>query len=432
MKPVKIFLLLAIAYSNLLSAQQVSKLIAASRWTYTNTPGFIPFDSVTYIHSGSRNTIPFLSGNWNYIDYDKQGYDTMVWYKYNTANTYDYQWRMLRTYDASDSVTEYQEQKYLNGWVNNDRNMWVYKPNHTRDTFSYQLYDISSNTYVDNEKTTYTYDTNGHLVLALTKEWLSSGSIWRNIVLDSIWYDSVTGQLAKRMFGDWDWINGGFFREHYRNKYVYDVNGRVACDSQWANTNKDRITYHVYDANGKLLKDSFYSWTTPLTYGGKTDYTYDANNNLIKMEQFNWDNVNMVYKNHYREFYNYNTYNQVTRITNETFYNNVWWNPYNSYVKYYYYGTVNHVADLDNTNDKVKIYPVPAVSYINLELNFSATHDFTVSISDMQGRLLKQWKEPAQKKYTKQVMLQDMPAGSYILQVVSAKENLTRNFSVVR
>ena len=76
--------------------------------------------------------------------------------------------------------------------------------------------------------------------------------------------------------------------------------------------------------------------------------------------------------------------------------------------------------------------PGPAVVYVNIELDLEAVPDVSFVIVDMQGRVVKRWNEAVQPQYKKQVYLNNLPAGKYILQVQAGSDRFTRNFNVIQ
>ena len=70
--------------------------------------------------------------------------------------------------------------------------------------------------------------------------------------------------------------------------------------------------------------------------------------------------------------------------------------------------------------------------YVNIELDLEAVPDVSFVIVDMQGRVVKRWNEAVQPQYKKQVYLNNLPAGKYILQVQAGSDRFTRNFNVIQ
>ena len=103
-----------------------------------------------------------------------------------------------------------------------------------------------------------------------------------------------------------------------------------------------------------------------------------------------------------------------------------------SYLHFYYEVISQNIEGAFGNTHSISLYPVPAVTYTNIEMNFDKPTGFSIIIFDMQGRMVKQFTDKANGQYKKNINVQDMPAGQYMLQVKTGKETLSRNFTVIR
>ena len=98
----------------------------------------------------------------------------------------------------------------------------------------------------------------------------------------------------------------------------------------------------------------------------------------------------------------------------------------------YYYEL--YTADVNNISTlpaNVKLYPVPANNIMNLAVQWENAADFTVSITDINGRTVKSWSEKATPNYNRQIPVNDMPAGNYLITISNGSQTTTKQFSVI-
>jgi len=86
--------------------------------------------------------------------------------------------------------------------------------------------------------------------------------------------------------------------------------------------------------------------------------------------------------------------------------------------------TSNDAIELGNAPDGLEIYPNPAGSYLNLQIN-EGERNSTVSIYNAQGSLVKA--VPVNSDFEK-VDVSDLPAGVYILKIADERAPLIKQF----
>lgn len=306
-------------------------------------------------------------------------------------------------------------------------------------------------------------------VSRIYQKWFPPQSIWYDNLVTSYQYNG--GLLAgdSMLYYNYPGVPNPLYGMHV-NQYHYNQQGLL--DSQivyfdFMNANYQLLTY-MYNASGQL--DSVYShagspgnWMLTmktfydydinqnlitkrieeLSAGiwapyNRTIYTYDTSHNLLTAEQAN--GYAMAYKNVYKYYYTYNSYNQVT-----LFYMEEWDSNTSTWVDFitgmdpgprrsYFYYELYYPSGIDEIRqDKISInvYPNPASSFITLEFSTQPSKSFTASIYDIQGRLYRQWNENSPGKYKRSIPVDNLPAGNYIIKLSGGIEDV-QQFVITR
>jgi hypothetical protein len=96
----------------------------------------------------------------------------------------------------------------------------------------------------------------------------------------------------------------------------------------------------------------------------------------------------------------------------------------------YYEAYTNDVQTVASNVAEMNVYPVPAKEQITVSATFKQMQPVTISVIDMSGRLVKQLTDDASTQYHKSINVNDLPAGSYILNITGTTEVATRTFSI--
>jgi|SRR6185436_7320123 len=75
------------------------------------------------------------------------------------------------------------------------------------------------------------------------------------------------------------------------------------------------------------------------------------------------------------------------------------------------------------------VYPNPAVDFINIRLNHAIDESLAITITNMQGQLVKQ---EIMQQQTMQIDFSDLVAGTYLVMVKNAKGDLNNTYKVVK
>ena len=130
----------------------------------------------------------------------------------------------------------------------------------------------------------------------------------------------------------------------------------------------------------------------------------------------------------------YNSFNQVTWWKRQAWdtTSQSWVGQYGFTDNKYYYEL--YTADIKNTQPtagNLSIYPSPAHNSVNIDMKWNNAQDFTVAIYDMQGRLVRQWGEKATPEYKKNIPLNNIAPGTYLLQVRGKEATVQEQFVIM-
>lgn len=192
-------------------------------------------------------------------------------------------------------------------------------------------------------------------------------------------------------------------------------------DSNSYNTNGDLIFHYMLDIAGHITTDS---------------NTYDSNHNIISTVYNHYDS-SLFYPIRILTTTTYNKYNQplITRRYDWEFFSNRWVTAVGPiyYEKNYYEEYVTGVEPIQhNSNISLSIYPSPANNFIHIKTTVGGTENCTFIITDLNGRLLRQWAETISNSGDKTIPVDDLAVGNYLLQLRTSKGQLAKQFIIAR
>ncbi|WP_276135098.1 T9SS type A sorting domain-containing protein [Polluticoccus soli] len=420
----KLLLFLPLLIATAASAQTPLELKA-------QTDDFLGHDSLFHVHAAGKNST-ILPQHWisevnpwpaaypqngNYQDDTTFGYYT---YNNNTTKTL-----YAKNYNSSGLITEYHKYKPASGNTPVETSLYTYTSAMLPDTIWH---------YGETDSSRIIHAYNGtQLAEVNTQIWNSVSNLWQNWAIDSFF---VSGPGSDSIVKHLDLSGITMPAKNYLGKYTRDANNLVLIDSQFNNNNFESARFFIYDAQGRVSVDSFVDPIVnfPLNYD-KRIYTYNATGDLLSIKiGRNWGIPN-YYGNFFEmDSFSYNADHQLTSVAHYNWSGTAgsgsWGNP--TRTQKFYYGTTVGVPEVASHNNNLQLYPIPATSYINLSMQFTKPQAFSVRIFDMQGRLVSNWQEAAQKQYNKQVPLTNMTPGQYTVHILAGNESISRQFTVVR
>ncbi len=383
-------------------------------------------------------------------------------------------------------------EQHQSAYVATDSTHYTYRSDRGSDKLNQTIsYDRADVYYVDTPNTgwktsptvvmTQTFDNNNNL--------RSYTSIWKGDTTSSrFWTYSTTGKVLQldywygldtyfacreKTFSAYNtndhleqqqfvrYAVQGTWTDSANTYYVYDTNSNVLVDSSVefdaANTYlRTRVGYYYYDTLGRLScsKQIYESKMNPISLDTTFNfYEYDSLDRVISYKNTS-DSPSTVAVNTYTYAYYpngdlkttvYNNIMQVPDDSTEYRYDNKGRliekyrrlfvptpNPPTAYyykTEYHYqHHWSNNINKVTASNTSLKVYPVPATDLLYIRAELAASGQLQGVITDMQGRVLYQWRDEASKQYTKQIHLSHLPAGLYMLQLHTDSEVATKQF----
>jgi len=433
------------------SAQTMYNLKAAVNATYDGS-SMVPDDSSVYTFSGNR---------YGY-DTSPQQYDTLLFKGY-ASGSYNDVLLTYQTFDNNNNPLVQTTRENQNGlWVNESliyntylssqklgtqlQLNWNFS-NNDYDSVSFLRYVYSSHAMPDSV-IYYLYDPGGWFIQTLQTYTFDTHG---NIISETDYYlPGQAGEQRNRIDNQYNIANMPVIRTNFswnpsttnwdstdRHIYVYNSTGLLllkdsivswdATNHQWVNaqrisntyTGTDRVTSQTENYDG-----------VQFTFLSKDTMAYDANHNLLSNITLYWDQAGMSFQNVSRTRYIYTPGQQLSMKTTDHWDGTGWQYSINDVENRFYYDESVNVPHTGNYL-KLQVYPVPASSYLTLDASNNVSENYTVSITDMKGILLRQWNEQG-KNIHRQIPINTFPEGNYILHIRTATNSATSIFTVTK
>lgn len=411
----------AIVFACTLFAQSPATLQSQSVY-WINDGKLTLIDTMLHYHSNGRFSYGVPGDNAIYPDNGIYHDDSTV--KLNSQKDYVPQTRYTRTFNSSGQVARLITESFLWGgpdYVEMQTTCFTYSSAGLIDLVTISLAGV------DNERTSYIYN-NDQLVAQLYETRNNATNIWEKWTLDSTISNGADSVYVKYIAGV-----GTPLKEFNRNKMQLDGSQRVIIDSCFIDKKFQTVSFLQYDAAGRRSRDSVLEWDHLLLQmkpAYNREYNYDNNGNLVSKRDYNWDaGVNgyifshvdsmTYYANDHLFSHGHYSYNGNDLVPAEK-----------GVFEYFYYAFPAGVDALAK-DEEIGLYPTPATTYINLQLHFNKPEIFSLHIMNMNGQALRSWSEPAQGEYKKQILLDGLPAGNYLLQVHTANGYRTKHFTII-
>lgn len=306
---------------------------------------------------------------------------------------------------------------------NNLLSSHIYLHNLNTDTINYRYVTNTNNlpdslivTHSNSEDITYTYSYNNNLLSELNTYYSTSG--------------------------------------HYKTLFDYNSSGLVKNSSTFKYNTGTSVwdTVHVfnysYNTNNQLAREEFLEINIYTNQGLKLLYTidiqYDNNNNRVE------DIVHFDYYKHglntglakvAKKQYGYNSFGLISNYEVAHWIDTAqaWGMSADSL-----FGASQKVEleydvfwpqDISTVNEAeagLTIFPSPASGFITVKADEMSAGDMEAIIYDMQGRILRKWADKADSKYLRTIPVQELPAGSYILQLKGNEISRSEKFVIYR
>lgn len=327
----------------------------------------------------------------------RQNWDvsTSVW---NNLNRKEY------TFDASQNEVQYLENLFYNStWNNYLKEINNFSGQNIIEKIT-QNYSFTSNTYQNDKKYLYAYNSSNQLILKTKKQWIDYLSQWENE--DKISY-SYSGNLLNQ-----------------EEKVVFNISSQT-----WNNYPLTQINY-VYDTNNNLISKTELLWNASanqLRNYKQTLYTYTGNN-LIEIIKQTWSTTSNVWVNTYRDLKTYTVNNNLNDWILQTW--NTTTNSWENYIKTTYFWSLASSFVLKSEGfsiSKNKFYPNPTQNETQLNLEDPLLGETVGILTDCTGKKLRTIRFYAGTKSLK-INLQMYDFGVYFFTLQTAKEKQVFRF----
>jgi hypothetical protein len=395
-----------------------SRIIAQTFLTFDGA-GHTPIDSITYTYSSGRGgQLADDELNDNFVSFDES-----ITYLFNpTLNTYRNQFHRQQTFNLTNKVQAYT----CRSWVEST-NMWR-----------------------DSSKFLYTYNSDQSKLLKTIFQ------IWYG----GIWADHVTYNNVFDVVGNITDMNSNVFKMHFDYNATNDLVQRT--DKQWSPTLSwhltDRYTF-TYDATHRITSYTIEvynnGWQNSEQYvytysgsdhvitevslwnnnawelSGKHLFTYDNNHNKLADDWQVWNAATSSFIPSTILRWTYNTFSQPLTYSSQTWDASAaaWtYAPGDFLYRYYYQSYIpTPVKEVTPFAAKVLLFPQPARDVLNISLSEDTHQPYTISVVDVQGRLLKHLES---SKTHEVISVACLPAGNYFLSIRNQDNTIARQFVV--
>lgn len=363
-------------------------------------------------------------------------------------------------YDSNNNLTVESRINWNNSnstWGNGDKTTRTYNNDNKVTQQLYQNWNTLTNTFENSEKQTYTF-TNGKITEIIGQEWLNSS--WVNTNKTIITYNS--SNLPETAL-EYKWEGSQWVTDDFRTTVTYNANNRVTSDlqekwngSQWVNETK---TLYTYNANNKIVNQQSYKWddlnSIWVPNVDKNEFEWDASGNKTRYieiytytdenkNQYNSQNISQnkyeytfdtsslmsSFANPFKDKtgfdYLFEDFPFVNKVLEESRFN------YDANTSTYSNTgrtTYNYDSSITlSTNqpeiaiEKIQVYPNPTKDFLNIQ-NTANSHIDTVVITDIVGKTVLKNHEN-----TKQINVQDLAKGIYLIEAFSGIEKFTSKF----
>jgi Secretion system C-terminal sorting domain len=427
-------LLFTIAFPFMLNqpatAQTSSRLVGEAHWT-NNGAMFTPVDSTGFNYSGGRGGD--LTHSMNYDN-------STAWTYNNTDSAYDNSWYYIQTFDANNNLLT-MTSEYWNGsaWVLNTKNLYTYNSSNQRTTLIQQTWGGSSWTPVSQD--VYTYNPGGQLYVDIYETWDGLSATFVPSTQKTYYYDASGNRINET---DQVFISG---TPQYTNEWVstYSSSNQMLTStyntwsgSSWTPVN---MTTDTYDSTGDMISSLYQTYDgTSSTWVNSTLDLYSSFNSAhmaVTDVAQTWDDGTSAWDNSMQYTNTYNSYNQLTSRTGES------WNVVglfefasgdpraNYYYETYTPGTGTTAAPVVVANDNdANIFPVPAQNMLYVNVKWADAQSANITVVDMTGRIVRQWDAPSGTEYRGAVSVNGLADGTYFIKIAGTSSQIVKQFVV--
>lgn len=404
-------------------AQTGSRLVARS--IYGNHP--VPTTTWRLLDSTHMNYSPLRGyeaaiGEWQFDSDSTIGYVGMA------QPTYEVVGRTTQTFtpDGHIATQMHTSADGLGNWIDNEWHKYNWNTDGTVATHTQA--NLQTAPHWDSSRTTYTYNSAKQVTLEFVEvRWASYP--WKNGSKQFTTYNG-SGKPISWLSVIWD----GVSQYDSATRFIYNYNGAGQLVQQFIQSYSgggwvtDQDHNFTYDNNGNLIQHETLDLMNSSAV--KLDYIYDVHNDRISEEQSDKGGVVINYEKTRRNEYTYNSLHQLTKM--DLFYWDNTTSQFSSLIntEYYYYELYpTSVEDVMQTAAAIRIFPVPASNYVQVQLSSQQPTD--IILFDMSGKPVK-YAAIAGGTANSRIDISNLPAGMYTLHAMVNGQSTVQRISVVK
>ena len=410
-------------------AQTSSRLIASAKW-HNNGAIFVPEDTTAYSYTNPRG-----GDLMHMLKYDSK----TIWLA-ATDTSFVNDSNIIQVFDNVTNNLVSKTNQYWNSgtsaWENATKALYFYTGS-SLSSIVWQTWGGSN--WVNVAKNSYSYDLSNHLYQDKYQLWNSSTATFDPSSQKTYYYDGVGNLLqtigqtyvtATSTYSFTDKFDYTYDTHNWLTNSLYAVWNGAAWDTNYMYSNS-------YDTTGDMTTQLYQTWDAPsTTWNNVTLKSYSNFTSHMPMNEVDqiWDATGTgFWKNSIKYDYTYNSGNQLTNSIAQS------WNVAGFYeyangdpaANYYYQSyTVTGVNAVAGANGTVNIFPVPAQNTLNIRLNWNEAQAFTISIFDMNGRVVRQWNVPSAAQYSANIPVDGFAAGNYVVKINGTKGQMVKQIVV--
>jgi len=279
--------------------------------------------------------------------------DTIYMYKL-TNNVWNLDGKRSFMYDENKKLKEDMTERFIaEAWKNSTRNQYILDGNDNIIDSTYFTWNDTTTLWVENYKTSSTFNTEGQKILALGQRWQNNN--WSNNRYYTYQYNAQN--KLDTVFGK-SWRQGSW-RNNSIVVYTYDGNSTEAITKTYFGQNLTNFMKIVYTYTEEYLSEmSNYLWqNNDWVLQEKQKFLNDENENLINILIQKSETIGWLTNNRNTYFYDGN--NNKARDLAERLINNVWQN----------YRRTNFSYDVSNklTEETNQLWSATSGSWSNLD-----------------------------------------------------------------
>lgn len=230
-----------------------------------------------------------------------------------------------------------------------------------------------------------------------------------------------------------------------RKTYYYNstnmIDSILAEHHPWGVWEKRSVNAYTYNTAGQPITETVYYYTKPagipIRHTSQLFTTYYGKLGRVDSMYFQmysgtgWGNV-MRYR------YYYNLIKYPDSLILDQWDGTKWANVHDTisytncnkhHFTYEQYFPTN-ISSKNKLDVQITMYPNPATDFLFVRADLKNRQPYTIRVTDMNGRLLKAWDEPATTTVQKQIPVAELPPGAYLLHLHTEDAEATETFMI--